>query len=329
MQEYVLPIFLFVIGIILIVKCGDMFVDAASWFAEISGIPKLIVGATVVSIATTLPELLVSAMASSTSNYGIAIGNAVGSVTANIGLIMAISLICMPSIIKRSDYMLKSILMLGAAAIIVVSGFLGGVNTIASIALLAIFVFAMFENIKSAVISVKRQKAENKMEEKIKASTKTVIINILKFVLGAAGIVIGADLLKTNGCEIARMLNVSEAIIGVTVIAVGTSLPELVTTISAIAKKEASLSVGNIIGANIIDLTLILPICNFISGKTLPANDFVTKYINFPFCLLVGAIAVVPMLISSKFKRWQGITLLAVYLVYIAAACYFTISGVA
>ena len=96
-------IFLFLVGIIFIVKGGDFFVDAASWIAEVSGIPKLIIGATIVSLATTLPELLVSVMAAVRKNVDMAIGNAVGSVTANIGLIMAISLICMPAVIKTAD----------------------------------------------------------------------------------------------------------------------------------------------------------------------------------------------------------------------------------
>ena len=102
-----LVILLFAVGIILIVKGGDYFVDAASWMAEVSGIPKLIVGATVVSFATTLPELLVSAFAAAQGKVDMSIGNAVGSVTANLGLIMAIALICMPTVIKRRDYMLN------------------------------------------------------------------------------------------------------------------------------------------------------------------------------------------------------------------------------
>ncbi|HCH28355.1 MAG TPA: transporter, partial [Ruminococcaceae bacterium] len=119
----IITVVLFILGIFLVVKGGDYFVDAASWIAEVSGIPKLIIGATVVSLATTLPEMLVSVMAAAQGKVDMSIGNAVGSVTANIGLIMAISLICIPSIIKRKDYMLKSILMLSAAAIIVGCGF--------------------------------------------------------------------------------------------------------------------------------------------------------------------------------------------------------------
>ena len=125
-MEIFIAILLLVLGIALIVKGGDFFVDAASWFAEVSGIPKLIVGATVVSFATTLPELLVSAFAAvearATGNAGLvdmAIGNAVGSVTANLGLIFAIALIAMPTVIRRKDYLLKMLLMLGASTAVV------------------------------------------------------------------------------------------------------------------------------------------------------------------------------------------------------------------
>ena len=109
---------LLLLGIVLIVKGGDLFVDAASWMAEVSGIPKLIVGATVVSLATTLPEQLVSIMAAVQGKTDMAVGNAVGSVTANVGLILAVSVLCMPAVIRRRDYAVKSALMLGAAALL-------------------------------------------------------------------------------------------------------------------------------------------------------------------------------------------------------------------
>ena len=132
-MELTLIVALLILGIILIIKGGDFFVDAASWIAEISGIPKLIIGATVVSLATTLPEILVSLMAAAKGKVDMSIGNAVGSVTVNIGLIMALSLLCIPFIIKRKDYLLKSLLMLAACALIVTAGFVGEVRIVLSI----------------------------------------------------------------------------------------------------------------------------------------------------------------------------------------------------
>ncbi len=317
-MEKVLIIFLFAVGVILVVKGGDYFVDAASWIAEVSGIPKLIIGATIVSVATTLPEMLVSVMAAVQGKVDMSIGNAVGSVTANIGLIMAIALVCMPGLIKRKEYLMKSILMILATVLIVACGFKGEVNMTFSLVLLVIFVIFIGENISSAkkMMSTK----QDTLEEKASTDRKTVIINIVKFVIGAAGIVIGAQLLVDNGSELARMVGVSERIIGVTLVAVGTSLPELITTITAIAKKQSALSVGNILGANIMDLTLIMPLCAVISGKSLPVTAELAK-IDLPACLLVGTIAIVPAMISSKFSRWQGVVLLMVYAAYVVVTC--------
>jgi len=320
-MELFLIILLFAIGIVLVIKGGDYFVDAASWMAKVSGIPKLIIGATVVSVATTLPEMLVSVLAAVDGKVDMAIGNAVGSVTANIGLIMAISLICLPSIIRRKDYMFKSVLMLLSASIIVALGFVGKINIIFSLVLLVIFAIFFTENIIGAKKAMAQKSADEEETEEDLKSKKTIIINIVKFIGGAAGIVIGARLLVDNGSELARLIGVSERIIGVTLVAIGTSLPELITTITAISKKQSELSVGNIIGANIMDLTLIMPLSALISGKSLTVSDF-SAMIDLPACLLVGLIALVPALIRSKFSRTQGIIMLIVYIGYVVITCF-------
>ena len=311
-MELTVTLILFALGILLVVKGGDYFVDAASWIAEVSGIPKLIVGATIVSVATTLPEMLVSVMAATQGKVDMSIGNAIGSVTANIGLIMALALICMPGVIKRADYLFKSVLMILAAFIIVICGFFGKVNLVFSAVLLALFVVFIFENISVA--------GQSEEKERVTATKKTVIINIIKFFAGAAGIVFGAELLVNNGSELARFAGISERIIGVTLVAVGTSLPELITTITAIVKKQSSLSVGNILGANIMDLTLIMPLSALVSGKSLPISETAAA-LDLPVCLLVGLIAIAPAMLRSKFSRWQGFLLLLVYAVYVIMTC--------
>lgn len=311
-MELTVTLILFALGILLVVKGGDYFVDAASWIAEVSGIPKLIVGATIVSVATTLPEMLVSVMAATQGKVDMSIGNAIGSVTANIGLIMALALICMPGVIKRADYLFKSVLMILAAFIIVICGFFGKVNLVFSAVLLALFVVFIFENISVA--------GQSEEKERVTATKKTVIINIIKFFAGAAGIVFGAELLVNNGSELARFAGISERIIGVTLVAVGTSLPELITTITAIVKKQSSLSVGNILGANIMDLTLIMPLSALVSGKSLPISETAAA-LDLPVCLLVGLIAIAPAMLRSKFSRWQGFILLLVYAVYVIMTC--------
>lgn len=325
-MELTITILLFLVGIVLIVKGGDFFVDAATWIAEVSGIPKVIIGATVVSLATTLPEMIVSVIAAADGKVDMAVGNAVGSVTANIGLIMAISLIFMPSVINRKDYVPKSVLMFCASLVIVASGRAGNIGIFLSLILLVIFVLFLMENIRSTQASMNKSTAALQAAESTAAVSKSdteksvVITNIVKFIAGAAGIVIGANLLVNNGSELARYIGISERIIGVTLVAVGTSLPELVTTITAIVKKQSSLSIGNILGANIIDLTLILPVSMIFARKPLPIAPS-SATLDFPACLLVGCIAVVPMIITSKFKRWQGFALLGVYAVYLVMTC--------
>lgn len=318
-MEMLITVLLFIVGIIFVIKGGDWFVDAASWIAEVSGIPKLIVGATIVSVATTLPEMLVSVLAATQGKVDMSIGNAIGSVTCNIGIILAISVIFMPGVIKRSDYMLKSVLMILAAAIIVACGYTGKISVIFCAILLVIFAVFIYENL----VMAKRASEPGKEEETDEnpESGKTVAINIAKFIIGTVGIVWGAQLLINNGCELARFLGVSERIIGVTLVAIGTSLPELITTITAIIKKESALSVGNILGANIMDLTLIMPLSSLISGKALPVAA-ASAMIDLPACLVVGLIAVVPAMIKSKFSRWQGFALLAVYAAYVVLTCF-------
>ena len=330
-MELTLTILLFLTGIVLIVKGGDFFVDAATWIARVSGIPQVIIGATIVSLATTLPEMLVSVIAAMDGKVDMAVGNAFGSVTANIGLIMAISLIFMPGAIKRKDYVPKSILMFCSSLVIIASGRIGNIDLFLSVVLLILFILFLGENIRSTQNSMNRKTpaafhaAENTAAIPLNSASpdterSVVVINIIKFIAGAAGIVAGANLLVNNGSELARYIGISERIIGVTLVAVGTSLPELVTTITAIVKKQSSLSIGNILGANIIDLTLILPVSMICAQKPLPIAAS-SALLDFPACLLVGSIAIFPMIISSKFKRWQGFALLAVYAIYLVLTC--------
>ena len=307
-----LTIILFCIGILLIVKGGDYFVDAASWIARASGIPKFIIGATIVSFATTLPELIVSLIAAAEGKVDMAAGNAIGSVTANLGLIMGISIIWLPSVMSRKKFAFKSILMAVACTLLFIFSYGNELTLASSIILLFVFAVFLWENVSEARKSI----SSTYTAEKIRPTKKEVVVNLLKFAGGTAGIIIGAQLLVDNGSEIARLLGVPEGIIAVTIVAVGTSLPELVTTISALVKKQASLSIGNIIGANIIDLTIILPLCAIVSGGSLPVSHQ-TAMLDLPVCLITVLIAIVPALISQKFRRSQGLIILGVYVAYL------------
>lgn len=307
-------VLLFAAGLVCIIKGGDLFVDAAGWIAEASGIPKFIIGATIVSFATTLPEMLVSVFAALEGNADIAVGNAVGSVTANTGLIMCLSLVCMTCLMERRQFGVKACLLL--AAILSLFGFTRDGRLSVAEGLLVLVIFAGF--LAESLISARReQRTELKEdEERLAVSGKTVAGNIVKFVLGAAGIVLGAQLLIDNGSAIAALLGVPDAIVAATMIAVGTSLPELVTTLTAIRKRESSLSVGNIIGANIMDLTLILPLCSLILGKPLPVQSQ-GMLLDIPACLIICAAVLVPALWKGKFQRWMGFLAGGLYIVYL------------
>lgn len=305
---------LFAAGLLCIIKGGDLFVDAASWIAEASGIPKFIIGATVVSFATTMPEMLVSIFAALEGNADIAVGNAVGSVTANIGLIMCVALICMECAMTRKQFGIKACLLL--AAILALFGFTrdGQLSVLESVLILVIFVGFLIESLIAA-----RQEQGSELpaqEERPKIDKKSVLLNIGKFLLGAAGIVLGAQLLIDNGSALARMLGVPDAVIAATMIAIGTSLPELVTTLTAIKKKQASLSVGNIIGANIMDLTLIMPLCAVIQGKPMTVERQ-GMLLDIPACLIICAAALIPALVQGKFKRWIGYLIGGLYIAYL------------
>ena len=298
----------FAVGLVLTIKGGDWFVDSASWFAEATGIPKFVVGATIVSFATTLPELLVAVRAAMNGSAQLAIGNAVGSVTANTTLIMGVSLVAMAGVINRKSFSLKGSLLLAAIIGLTVLSLNNSLPTWSAYVLWAIFLVFMISNL----IEGKKGAEGDEIDAHEK---KEIPSKVLFFIIGTASIVFGAEFLVSSGKTIATEIGISETIIGFTVIALGTSLPELVTTLTAIRKKESSLSVGNIIGANIIDTTLILPLCAVINGKALPVER-VNLVFDFPVCIAACAVAIVPTIIQGRFKKWQGVALLSIYGIY-------------
>ncbi len=309
MMDVFITCLLFAAGIALVVKGGDVFVDAASYIAKAFHIPPFVIGATIVSIATTLPEMIVSLIAAAAGKTDMAIGNAVGSVTANTALIMAIAMIAMPIVCERKRYLKQISLLIASALVLFLSCRTGELNPIGSLILTVIFILFIVQNLFSAKTDSHNQSGQAAVDK------KKLFINIVLFIIGAAAIVLGSQLMVDHGSKIAVWLGVPERIIAITLIAVGTSLPELVTTISAIVKKEAALSVGNIIGANIIDLSLILPLCAVVSGETLPVAAG-SIAVDLPVCLGVTLIATVPLIFRQKASKLQGVLLLAFYALY-------------
>lgn len=308
-MNMILAVVLFILGIALVIKGGDWFVDAASFIARAANIPSFIVGATIVSFATTMPEMIVSVMASLEGKNDMAVGNAVGSVTANTGLIMGLAMVFMIIVTPRKEYLKQCIMLVLAGSVLWIGSLSGTLASWASVVLIIIFIAFMAFN----VIAAKGQKDD---EEKPVVTKNDVIKNIILFVVGAAGIVLGSNFLIDGGSAIATALGVPERVIAVTMVAIGTSLPELVTTITAIRKKESSLSVGNIIGANIIDLSLILPVCTFVSSGKFAVSAQCLN-IDFPACIGICLIAVLPMIVKEKAYKAQGVLLLVAYLAYL------------
>ena len=301
------------LGLFLIIKGGDLFVGAAEFIAEASGIPSFLVGATVVSIATTLPEMLVSVIAATKGETEMAVGNAVGSVTANVGLILGLTFIVMKGDFLRRDYSLKSLLLILSVTVIAAGGIYGEVNLVSSLLLLVVFVIFIWENLCCGLCNISRSE--------IKTIEKTALLRrLLAFLLGGGSITLGAEMLVDNGKILAvDILGISEKAVAVTVLAVGTSLPELATSLTAIHKGSFSLTAGNILGATILDLTLIPPLCTLASGGSLPISRNLAR-LDIPFCLGIILSALIPTLIKQKTSKPVGAALLISYTLYIILA---------
>lgn len=327
-----IPFILFLVGLVIIIKGGDLFVDASVWFATITGIPTIIIGATIVSLATTLPELFVSVFASAQGSPDMAIGNAVGSTICNIGLILSTSVLFAPGDINRKLFSEKGILMIISTILLLIFSS----DTILSksegailLVVLLIFIQLNLKQFKGSNILVENKKVEGRVK------SKAILTNISKFGLGAIFIIIGAQLLVKNGKTIALFFNVPEQIISLTLIALGTSLPELTTSITAIVKGHEGISVGNIIGANILNSTMILGTASFTTkyGLVISKRDIVvfgrifkdiphTLYVDLPVSLLLMLILVGSGIYNRKLKRTTGSILLLIYLLYLTFLGY-------
>ncbi|MBO5866551.1 MAG: calcium/sodium antiporter, partial [Clostridia bacterium] len=245
------PILLFIVGLVLLIKGGDWFVDGATVIAKKFHLPDILIGATVVSIGTTLPEVMVSATSAVGGHGEIAYGNAIGSIICNTALISAITIAFKPAKIDRDSLKLPVFFFFAAAAIYcLVAYLLGFFYWWVGAILLAIFALYMFLSVRKAL----KTPQINEDDPAEGVDNKTLVKNIILLVVGAALIAFGADLLVDNGIIIAEALGVPESVIALTFIAIGTSLPELVTAVTSLVKGHGALSLGNIIGANIFNL---------------------------------------------------------------------------
>jgi cation:H+ antiporter len=305
-MQLLIAVLLFSLGLLLTVKGGDIFTVAASEISEIFGIPKFIIGATIVSLATTLPEFLVSVISSVIGKNDMAVGNAIGSVSANTGLILALCALLIPCRFERKHYAFKTAILISCSAAIWIFSVGGSLRVWGAVVLLMLFLAFVFENVSAA-----------KTPQKDSSQPKRPVLpSVLRFSFGALGIALGARLLVDNASAIGLQLGISEAVISATVLAVGTSLPELATTLSAVKHRESALSIGNILGANIIDLAIILPTCSVLSGGPLPVSRQATAA-DMPFCFIIICVALLPALVRGKFTRFHGAVTLCCYVAYI------------
>ena len=312
------PVLLFALGLILLIKGGDWFVDGATGIAHRFHIPELLIGATVVSIGTTLPEVMVSASSALGGHGEIAYGNAIGSIICNTALIAALTVAVRPPKVEGKSLTVPVLFFFGAAVVYtLVAVFMGEFTRWVGVLLLTIFACYMAYN----VLRVKNMPPVEPAED-VKHEYSSPIRDVVGLVVGAAAIAFGADLLVDNGTLIAQALGVPESVIALTFVALGTSLPELVTAITSLAKGHGSLSLGNIIGANLFNLVLVSGLSVTLSPFAVPASKMVagmnaSLVVDIPLMFCAMAFLTLPGIIRGKLQRWQGVTLLCIYAAYI------------
>ena len=371
-----ISVILFAIGLVLLIKGGDWFVDGATGIAKRFNLPDIVVGATVVSIGTTLPEVMVSTTGALQGSGAMAYGNAIGSIICNTALIAAISIIVNPGPVNTKSMKTPAIFFfLSAGLYCVASYILGEFPRWMGFMMLAIFVVYMVLTVRNGMKNpdaVEEEEEEEDGEAKggvteiallaacaagiallsnmvtgilmgvafaayvflskktAKAGSKTLVEELLFLVIGAAVIAVGADFLVEHGQVIALGLGVPETVVALLFVALGTSLPELVTTITSLRSGHASLGVGNVIGANVFNLVLVSGVAVSLAPFPVPCENFLldtglnmSLVFEIPVMLGVMSLMIFPTLASKKLARWQGILLMGIYVAF--CVCQFVL----
>lgn len=318
-------VILFCIGLVLLIKGGDWFVDGAVGVAHKYRLPEILIGATIVSIGTTIPEVMVSSIAAAAGQSQTAYGNAIGSCICNTALIAAVTIAAKSVQEIDAKAFRTPIIFFFIAAIFysAVACITGEFSRLIGILLLAIFVIYMVITVRQALNNRVSVKVEEEEQE-----DKPMWKNILFLIGGAAIIAVGANLLVNNGQIIAKGLGVPESVIALTFIALGTSLPELVTAITSLVKGHSSLSLGNIIGANLFNLVFVSGMAITINPFKVPSEKLIagqnaSLVVDIPVMFATMLLLTVPTLISKKLRRYQGIVLLLIYFTYVLFQFFF------
>lgn len=309
-----IPVLLFLVGLVCLIKGGDWFVDGATGIARRFHLPELLIGATVVSIGTTLPEVMVSTTSALSGHGEIAYGNAIGSIICNTALIAALTITIRPGKVDpRSLRTPVSFFFIAALFYVPTAYITGYFSRMLGFILLGIFVIYMLVT----VMQMKRQphKAD---ESDAEAASGSLLKELILLILGAVLIAVGANLLVENGTLIAQAIGVPESVIALTFVALGTSLPELVTAITALLKGHNALSLGNVIGANVFNLVLVSGVSVALAPFHIPtaatiAGKNASLVLDVPVMLFVMLLLTIPALLRGKLSRLQGVLLLLIY----------------
>ena len=307
-------IILFFIGFFLITKGADIFINCTVDIGKKTNISEIILGATIVSFATTLPELTVSLFASLDGHTTMSLGNAVGSIICNTGLILGLVAFISPFKVDKNMFFSKSVLLLVCVVLLLLLGIDKNITKLDSIPLLVMLVIYMYSNYRSVVGDSSKSKSTNLSKTKSNNSLSEWSKIVLLFILGLIMMVIGSRLLVDNGVIIAEWIGVPQGVISLTVIALGTSLPELVSSLTAIKKNHHAISVGNILGANVLNIVSVIGISSIPNDIPILSQNM---NIDFPFMILLLLTLILPTIKNNKLYRLQGLIMLTIYLIYI------------
>lgn len=305
-MEILIQLILLVIGFVLLIKGADIFVDGSSGIAAKFGIPQLVIGLTIVAMGTSAPEAAVSISAALKGSADITIGNIVGSNILNILIILGISSAIVPLAVARSTIRYEIPFMILITVLLALLGLDGSINIIDGI----IFLAAFAAYLTYLFLMAKKEKQEEETPEDISAPKAVIFI-----ILGLGMIILGSNFTVDAASAIAKALGLSERFIGLTIVALGTSLPELFTSVSAARKGNADIAIGNIVGSNIFNILFIIGISTLIVEVPFASN--------FIFDTIIAAAAAVMLLVCSlagkgRLKRWAGILMLISYAAYFA-----------
>lgn len=315
----VVNILLIALGFALLVKGADFLVDGASGVAKRFHIPEIIIGLTIVSIGTSMPELFVSITSAIDGYSDMAIGNVIGSNLCNLLLILGISAAINPIIFKKETKLIEIPICIGTSiGFLILANIGNSISRIDAIILIALFIAFICYTIMMAkkgedFDEISEEEKQRSAEE---GKKRKIIVNIIYIIVGIIALKIGGDLVVEHSEKIAKMFNVSDKIIGLTIVAIGTSLPELVTSVTAALKKNSDIAIGNIIGSNIFNMLLIIGAAAAIS----PMN-YNTSY-NLQMGILIVATIVLGIFPYTDRKDEMtisnGITYLMLYALYMA-----------